>query len=233
MNTAVADLWEKLEAMLHGVIISLPNLGVACLVVMLCYGAGKGGKALVIRVTEQRQRHRNLGVVLGRLAQWGIGFVGLLVAFSILLPSFRAGDLIQLLGIGSVAIGFAFRDIFQNFLAGILLLLTEPFRVGDQIVVNAFEGTVEDIRTRASVKAGRWGRGRHRRSAVSPLSSAGWPRLTSGEPPRCLCPTGTKRMANEHENSQLVGGPALDILGLAGLDDPGSGGHVVCPDCHR
>jgi small-conductance mechanosensitive channel len=68
-------------------------------------------------------------VVLGRLSQWGIGFVGLLVAFSILLPSFRAGDLIQLLGIGSVAIGFAFRDIFQNFLAGILLLLTEPFRV--------------------------------------------------------------------------------------------------------
>ncbi|HYE73646.1 MAG TPA: mechanosensitive ion channel family protein, partial [Blastocatellia bacterium] len=60
-------------------------------------------------------------------------------------------DLIQLLGIGSIAIGFAFRDIFQNFLAGILILLTEPFRIGDQIVVNEFEGTVEDIQTRATM----------------------------------------------------------------------------------
>jgi small-conductance mechanosensitive channel len=50
-----------------------------------------------------------------------------------------------------VAIGFAFRDILQNFLAGILLLLTEPFRIGDQIIVNNFEGTVEDIQTRATM----------------------------------------------------------------------------------
>ena len=150
MNPDLAGVWTKLEGMLRGFMASLPNLGVALIVFTLFYVTGKGLKALVTRVTQQRRRHRNLGVVLGRLAQWGIGFVGLLVAFSIVLPSFKAGDLIQLLGIGSVAIGFAFRDIFQNFLAGILLLLTEPFRVGDQIVVNAFEGTVEDIQTRAT-----------------------------------------------------------------------------------
>jgi small-conductance mechanosensitive channel len=150
MPSEFAEAWAKIEGMVHGVIASLPHLGVALLVFGLCYGAGRAVKALIIRVTQQRRRHRNLGVVLGRLAQWGIGFVGLLVAFSIVLPSFKAGDLIQLLGIGSVAIGFAFRDIFQNFLAGILLLLTEPFRVGDQIIVNAFEGTVEDIQTRAT-----------------------------------------------------------------------------------
>jgi small-conductance mechanosensitive channel len=49
-----------------------------------------------------------------------------------------------------VAIGFAFRDILQNFLAGILLLLTEPFQLDDQIVVGDLEGTVEDIETRAT-----------------------------------------------------------------------------------
>ena len=56
----------------------------------------------------------------------------------------------QVLGIGSVAIGFAFRDILQNFLAGILLLVTQPFRIGDQIVASNYEGTVEDIQTRAT-----------------------------------------------------------------------------------
>gem|GEM_PF-1269911 len=75
---------------------ALPNLGAALFVFVLCYGAGKGVKVLVIRVTNQRRRHCNLGVVLGRLAQWGIGFVGLLVAFSILLPSFKAGDSLHL-----------------------------------------------------------------------------------------------------------------------------------------
>jgi small-conductance mechanosensitive channel len=49
-----------------------------------------------------------------------------------------------------VAIGFAFHDLFQNFLAGILLLLTAPFKIGDQIVVLQFEGTVEDIAMRAT-----------------------------------------------------------------------------------
>jgi small-conductance mechanosensitive channel len=58
--------------------------------------------------------------------------------------------LVQLLGISGVAIGFAFRDILQNFLAGILILMTEPFQIDDQIVFKDFEGTVENIQTRAT-----------------------------------------------------------------------------------
>lgn len=77
-------------------------------------------------------------------------FIGLLVALSVALPTFQPGDVVPVLGISSVAIGFAFRDILQNFLAGILLLLTQPFRVGDQIAADAYEGTVEDIQTRAT-----------------------------------------------------------------------------------
>jgi small conductance mechanosensitive channel len=73
-----------------------------------------------------------------------------LVALSIIVPSFTAGRLIELLGVGGIAVGFAFRDIFENFLAGILLLLTEPFAIGDQIIVGDYEGTVEDIQTRAT-----------------------------------------------------------------------------------
>ena len=45
---------------------------------------------------------------------------------------------------------FAFKDILQNFLAGILILLTEPFKLDDQIIFNDYEGTVEHIQTRAT-----------------------------------------------------------------------------------
>jgi small-conductance mechanosensitive channel len=99
----------------------------------------------------RRPHTRNVGLVLGRLAQGLVILLGLLVALSIALPDFGAGQLIEVLGISSVAIGFAFRDILQNFLAGILLLLTEPFGIGDQIIVNDFEGTIEDIQARATM----------------------------------------------------------------------------------
>jgi small-conductance mechanosensitive channel len=46
--------------------------------------------------------------------------------------------------------GFAFKDLFQNFLAGLLILVTRPFRVGDQIRYKDYEGTVEDIQARAT-----------------------------------------------------------------------------------
>lgn len=76
---------------------------------------------------------------------------GFLIAVSAVAPSFHAADLIKVLGVGSVAIGFAFQNILQNFLAGILLLLQEPFRIGDWITTTGFEGRVEDIQTRATV----------------------------------------------------------------------------------
>ena len=88
-----------------------------------------------------------LFVQLVSVAIWG---TGILLACIFLFPDLGLGDLIGLLGLGSVAIGFAFQDIFKNFLAGVLLLLNEPFRLNDQIIVNEFEGTVEAINVRST-----------------------------------------------------------------------------------
>ena len=69
------------------------------------------------------------------------------IACLITFPAWPPGNIIGLLGVGSVAISFAFQDIFKNFLAGILLL-HEPFLLGAQIFVEGFEGTVEKISMR-------------------------------------------------------------------------------------
>ncbi|MEW6613029.1 mechanosensitive ion channel family protein [Thermithiobacillus tepidarius DSM 3134] len=151
MNLDMTDALIAVQDMLNGFIERLPYIVVALLVFALFYLAGRTVRHGIRRFSARRHRHRNLGLVLGRLAQALIIFVGTLVALVIVLPSFRPGQLVQLLGIGSVAIGFAFRDILQNFMAGILLLLHEPFRIGDQIRVAAFEGVVEDIQTRATM----------------------------------------------------------------------------------
>jgi small-conductance mechanosensitive channel len=89
--------------------------------------------------------------LLGRLVQTSIVILGFLVALSVIAPSFQASDLVKLLGIGTVAIGFVFQNILQNFLGGILLLMQEPLRIGDFISVTGIEGTVYDIQSRATV----------------------------------------------------------------------------------
>lgn len=141
---------SSLQQLVNDFLARLPYITVALVVLVVFYVAAKGVRALVRRFAERTRRHRNLGLVLGRLAQFGIVLLGLLVALVIALPNFTPGRLVELLGLTSVAIGFAFRDILQNFLAGILILITEPFRIGDQIIFKGFEGTVEDIQTRAT-----------------------------------------------------------------------------------
>ncbi len=128
----------------------IPYFIIAAVVFVLFVLLGKMLRRIIRIVTGKSLKRRNLGIVLGRLAFGFAVLLGLLIALVIVIPGFTPGQLVNLLGLSSVAIGFAFRDILQNFLAGILLLLTHPFRIGDQIVVGTFEGTVEEIETRAT-----------------------------------------------------------------------------------
>jgi small-conductance mechanosensitive channel len=139
-----------MQGMVNGFIALTPNMVLALIVFAIFFIIAGAIRRLVRRVTRDRRHARNLGLILGRLAQWTILLIGLFVSLSIVIPTLKAGDLVQLLGISGVAIGFAFRDILQNFLAGILILLTEPFQLDDQIVFKDFEGTVEQIQTRAT-----------------------------------------------------------------------------------
>lgn len=100
---------------------------------------------------ERWCRSKNLSILIGRTLSVAINIIGWLVGLAVVFPTFKASDLIQLLGVGGVAIGFAFKDIFQNFLAGVLILINRPFTVGDHIVHGPHEGIVEDIQSRATL----------------------------------------------------------------------------------
>ena len=150
MNFDLSAATQSLRGLAVGFFQQLPYIVIAVIVFVLFYLAARLTRRVIRALTEKRRKHRNVGLVLGRLAEGGLMLVGVLVALVIAIPSFQPAQLIQILGISGVAIGFAFRDILQNFLAGILILLTEPFRLGDQIVVGSYEGTVEEIETRAT-----------------------------------------------------------------------------------
>jgi small conductance mechanosensitive channel len=149
MDSTIAKFWDAAHKMLDSLVARLPALIVAAIVFVLFYAFSVLVTHIIRRATPRRRQ--NLGVVFGRLIGGACILLGFLVAFSIVAPSFQAADLIKILGISGVAIGFAFQNILQNFLAGLLLLWAEPFRVGDEIKLDAFEGTVEEIQTRATI----------------------------------------------------------------------------------
>src|SRR3979411_1929263 len=149
MNPNFVKFWESVHHMTDTFIARLPPLVLSIVVLILFYILSIFISRLIRRAT--RKRRQNLGVVFARLVGAGIVLLGVLVAVSIVAPSFQASDLIKVVGIGSVAIGFAFQNILQNFLAGLLLLWAEPFRIGDEIKLDPYEGTVEEIQTRATI----------------------------------------------------------------------------------
>src|SRR6266446_1227367 len=149
MTTSFTKFWESAHRMVDSFFARLPALILGIIVFLLFYVLS----ILVSRVIHSTTRRfrPNLGALFARLTGAATILLGFLVAFSVVAPSFQASDLIKVLGIGGVAIGFAFQNILQNFLAGLLLLWAEPFRIGDEIKLDNYEGTVEEIQTRATI----------------------------------------------------------------------------------
>jgi small conductance mechanosensitive channel len=146
-----SNAWKSGARIINNVISLLPNLVIALFIFVAFLILASAAKTMVRRLSVRHQHHKNLAILLGQLVQTLVLILGFLVAFSVVAPSFHAANLIQMLGIGTVAIGFAFQNILQNFLAGVLLLVQEPFDIGDWISVTGIEGRVEDIQTRATM----------------------------------------------------------------------------------
>ncbi len=63
---------------------------------------------------------------------------------------FKITALLAGFGIAGIAVGFAARDTFENFIAGITIFMDQPFRVGDNIEVDGTFGTVQEITLRST-----------------------------------------------------------------------------------
>ena len=151
MSFDLSQAWRTVQHMINAAIAALPRLLLALVVFVVFVGLAVAAKVVVRRAASRHEGHQTLQLALGRLAQSAMVVLGFLVAVTVAFPAFSPANLISLLGVGSVAIGFAFKDIFQNFLAGLLILITKPFRVGDDIVYREYAGTVQDIQTRATL----------------------------------------------------------------------------------
>lgn len=150
MDSLVKEVQARLIDLVAQGVAVLPGIVFAIIILLLTRTAANLTHRVVRKLADRTLNSLSLRSLLVQTSHVTAWVVGILLACIIAFPDLGLGDLIALLGLGSVAIGFAFQDIFKNFLAGVLLLLQEPFSLGDQIIVSDFEGTVEEIALRST-----------------------------------------------------------------------------------
>ena len=144
----VETINKEVMGMAEGLVASLPSLAIGLVIILVTWLVAK----IVVRITGRiaakanlRESLRNLIATVTHVAVW---IIGLMIAATVVLPGLEPAGLIAGLGIGTVAIGFAFQDIFENFLAGVLIMLRENMQIGDLIEVEGVLGKVEKITLR-------------------------------------------------------------------------------------
>lgn len=141
VRESLSDIWEAflghVPLILAGIGVLVVTAGVA-LVVRRVFRSLMGGVSM----------RESLKELLERFLVVAVWLLGLLLAAMVVFPGVSPGDALAALGIGSVAIGLAFKDIFENFFAGILILWRFPFENGDFIECNDLVGRVEDVTIR-------------------------------------------------------------------------------------
>jgi small-conductance mechanosensitive channel len=139
---------ESLDALWTDFVKRSPLLVAALIVVVLTALLAKLIGWSIHRLLDKRGMRSSLKDLIHQLASIGVWIAGLLVATVVAFPGMTPSRALTVLGLGSVAIGFAFKDIFENFFAGILILWRYPFDRGDFISCEAVLGRVEQITIR-------------------------------------------------------------------------------------
>lgn len=141
-------LQTQLQGMARAAIALLPSIIIAIVVLTIAWLVARFATSIVHRITGRTRLRSDLKDLLETLVRVAVWVVGFLLAATIVIPGFTFGGMVAGLGIGAVAIGFAFQDIFKNFLAGVLIMLREKMRIGDQILCEDIRGKVEHISLR-------------------------------------------------------------------------------------
>lgn len=147
INT-LATLQDQLIGMGESLIRALPNITIALVILVITWVLAKFAVKIADRLTNKTDIRPSLRTLLDTLVKLAIWLIGLMIALTVIMPGLTPASLVAGLGIGAVAIGFAFQDIFENFLAGVLIMLREKMRIGDVIECEGIIGKVENITLR-------------------------------------------------------------------------------------
>lgn len=148
MNTIINDLWLNVQSYSSSLIALLPKILVASLVFALLYFFANRSRNFVKRRLNHRMDDPLLATFLSRVVKIALVIIAGLIALQILGLAGMAAGIVTGASVSAIVIGFAFKDIGENFLAGIMLAFNRPFRVGDIVELDGHKGTVVALNLR-------------------------------------------------------------------------------------
>lgn len=145
-SVVIDHLMDKAERF----VAMLPLFGLAIVVLALAWviGSWLSKRTVLSRISSHNPFLQDL---LRTAVRWGAVLVGAILALEILGATKLVGAVLGTAGVLGVALGFAFKDILENYLAGLLLSLRQPFAPKDWVVIDGNEGVVVSLTSRATI----------------------------------------------------------------------------------
>lgn len=141
-QTLAEGLWQQFAEHLPAVVGAVIALAVFVLVGRVLRGVTRHGL---------ERRDPTLAHMLADLVHAASIVFGVLVACWIAFPSIDFSAIFTSLGLTGLILGFALRDLIENFVSGMLILWRRPFRIGDQIRTSSYQGMVEEVNFRSTL----------------------------------------------------------------------------------
>lgn len=126
------------------------NIGKALVFLVIALVLASSAKRWIVRLMTRGKRvNLNAASLVGNLVQVGVvalGIINLLVAFGVDIAS-----LVTVLGVAGLAISLSLQDLLRNVVAGIYVLMEQPFKIGDRVSVKEITGKVQSIELRTTI----------------------------------------------------------------------------------
>jgi small conductance mechanosensitive channel len=140
---------NSLEQVWTAVLLFLPRLGIALFIFVVFWILARLLRGAVMRFGRTRRLSADVVNLMEQITEVGLLLFGIVTALGTL--GVDVGAMIAGLGLVGFALGFALKDLLSNFLAGLLILIYNPFVRGDRIIVSGNEGKVIEINLRYTV----------------------------------------------------------------------------------
>ncbi len=142
------QIWQGLVADWNAFLAFLPNLVYAAVVLAAFVLIGRAAGPFIARAVRDNTDFKTHDRLIRQVLRWGISLLGLLAALGVLGLTGTVVSILATGGIAAIVLGFAFREIGENFLAGLFLSFSRPFEIGDLVQSGGLQGVVQEISLR-------------------------------------------------------------------------------------
>ena len=150
LHTRFAAAVEQVDGKFVRLVAATPLLIAAIAIVLLSMWLGHYLSGRTYWLTL-RSSNPYMDGLLRRIVKTMVVLVGVLIALDLLGATSLLGAVLGSAGVVGLVLGFGFKDIAENYIAGILLSLRRPFEPGDHLVIDKYEGLVVSLTSRATL----------------------------------------------------------------------------------